>query len=212
MTCHGGCSPRCGAGDGSRSRPRALRRAARRRTGRPLDAPTDVAVSWRLLSRRQEPREKCRRLFPVSRGPGQLLPANAGEPVVLRPPLLLVTHTRMAKFGSEHGRTQRKARVHVEWPTRSIVASRLGPGCQVDRRASSDECRGIFRRQAGFGRRRGDHAVDPAKPQRVWVHWVLYNLPPTVRLLPQRVTNRDLPAGAGMGINDWRVIGFGSLR
>jgi CBS domain len=39
------------------------------------------------------------------------------------------------------------------WP------SRLGPGCQVDRRASSEECRGIFRRQAGFGRRRGDHAV-----------------------------------------------------
>jgi Raf kinase inhibitor-like YbhB/YbcL family protein len=46
-------------------------------------------------------------------------------------------------------------------------------------------------------------APDPAKPQRVWVHWVLYNLPPTVRLLPQGITNRDLPAGAGMGINDW---------
>jgi Phospholipid-binding protein len=55
-------------------------------------------------------------------------------------------------------------------------------------------------------------APDPAKPQRVRVHWVLYNLPPTVRLLPQGVTNRDLPAGAGMGINDWRVIGFSSLR
>src|SRR4029453_15750311 len=46
-------------------------------------------------------------------------------------------------------------------------------------------------------------APDPAKPQRVWVHWVLYNVPPTVRLLPQGVTSRDLPAGARMGINDW---------
>jgi Raf kinase inhibitor-like YbhB/YbcL family protein len=46
-------------------------------------------------------------------------------------------------------------------------------------------------------------APDPAKPQRVWVHWVLYNVPPTVRLLPQGVTSRDLPAGARMGVNDW---------
>jgi Raf kinase inhibitor-like YbhB/YbcL family protein len=46
-------------------------------------------------------------------------------------------------------------------------------------------------------------APDPAKPQRVWVHWVLYNVPPTVRMLPQGVTSRDLPAGARMGINDW---------
>jgi hypothetical protein len=53
-------------------------------------------------------------------------------------------------------------------------------------------------------------APDPAKPQRVWVHWVLYNLPTTTRSLPQAVTSVDrLPAGTRLGVNDWGKATYG---
>jgi Raf kinase inhibitor-like YbhB/YbcL family protein len=50
-------------------------------------------------------------------------------------------------------------------------------------------------------------APDPAAPKRVWVHWVLYNLPPTVTGLPEAVA--DLPAGTREGTNDWKRTGYG---
>jgi len=52
-------------------------------------------------------------------------------------------------------------------------------------------------------------APDPAAPQRTWVHWVLYNLPPTARGLPQGVTPAALPAGTKQGTNDWKRTGYG---
>jgi Raf kinase inhibitor-like YbhB/YbcL family protein len=52
-------------------------------------------------------------------------------------------------------------------------------------------------------------APDPAAPQRTWVHWVLYDLPPTARGLPQGVAPGTLPAGARQGTNDWRRTGYG---
>ncbi|HEX2530098.1 MAG TPA: YbhB/YbcL family Raf kinase inhibitor-like protein [Burkholderiaceae bacterium] len=52
-------------------------------------------------------------------------------------------------------------------------------------------------------------APDPAAPQRTWVHWVLYNLPPSAGGLPQHVAPRDLPSGAREGTNDWRRTGYG---
>jgi Raf kinase inhibitor-like YbhB/YbcL family protein len=45
-------------------------------------------------------------------------------------------------------------------------------------------------------------APDPAKPQRVWVHWVVYDLPPTATELP-RSAAEALPSGARHGNNDW---------
>jgi Raf kinase inhibitor-like YbhB/YbcL family protein len=50
-------------------------------------------------------------------------------------------------------------------------------------------------------------APDPAKPQRVYVHWVLYNLPPTATGLPEAVA--QLPAGTRDGKNDWGRTGYG---
>ena len=38
-------------------------------------------------------------------------------------------------------------------------------------------------------------APDPAAPQRTWVHWILYNIPPDASGLAQGVTPRALPAG-----------------
>jgi Raf kinase inhibitor-like YbhB/YbcL family protein len=52
-------------------------------------------------------------------------------------------------------------------------------------------------------------APDPKAPKMTWVHWVLYNLPPTARGLPQAVGGADLPAGTKQGTNDWKRTGYG---
>jgi Raf kinase inhibitor-like YbhB/YbcL family protein len=52
-------------------------------------------------------------------------------------------------------------------------------------------------------------APDPAAPKRVWVHWVLYNLPPTTKELPEGVRADALPAGTRVGKNDWGNAGYG---
>jgi len=52
-------------------------------------------------------------------------------------------------------------------------------------------------------------APDPRAPQRTWVHWVLYDIPPTARGLPEGVAAVDLPAGTREGTNDWKRTGYG---
>jgi Raf kinase inhibitor-like YbhB/YbcL family protein len=52
-------------------------------------------------------------------------------------------------------------------------------------------------------------APDPLAPKMTWVHWVLYNLPPTTQGLAQAVASRELPAGARQGTNDWKRTGYG---
>ncbi len=52
-------------------------------------------------------------------------------------------------------------------------------------------------------------APDPAAPQRVWAHWVLYNIPPDTTGLAPGVRAEDLPAGTLEGLNDWKRPGFG---
>jgi len=52
-------------------------------------------------------------------------------------------------------------------------------------------------------------APDPAAPKRVWVHWVVYNLPPTIRELPEGVGIDALPASTRVGKNDWGRAGYG---
>ena len=52
-------------------------------------------------------------------------------------------------------------------------------------------------------------APDPKAPQRVWVHWVLYNLPASAGGLEEGVAPDKLPEGTGQGKNDWNVTGYG---
>lgn len=52
-------------------------------------------------------------------------------------------------------------------------------------------------------------APDPAAPKTIWVHWVLYNLPPTATGLPRGVQRVDLPKGTKEGVNDWKRTGYG---
>ena len=52
-------------------------------------------------------------------------------------------------------------------------------------------------------------APDPNAPKMTWVHWVLYDIPPSVSELAEGVSRGDLPNGAHEGRNDWKKIGYG---
>jgi len=50
---------------------------------------------------------------------------------------------------------------------------------------------------------------DPDAPRGAFVHWVIYNLPPDTRRLPEDVPNeRTLPSGALQGKNGAGSIGY----
>jgi Raf kinase inhibitor-like YbhB/YbcL family protein len=48
-------------------------------------------------------------------------------------------------------------------------------------------------------------APDPKAPKTVWVHWVVFNLPPSAKGLPD---GGKLPAGAAEGMNDFKRMGW----
>lgn len=52
-------------------------------------------------------------------------------------------------------------------------------------------------------------APDPAAPQRIWVHWVLYNIPPTATGFREAIESDALPTGTLEGTNDWKRTGYG---
>jgi len=53
-------------------------------------------------------------------------------------------------------------------------------------------------------------ADDPDAPGTTWVHWVVYNIPPTARGLPEAVPpDRQLPDGMRQGVTDFGRIGYG---
>lgn len=51
-------------------------------------------------------------------------------------------------------------------------------------------------------------APDPRAPKTTWVHWVLYNIPPTAKGLLEGVASNALPPGTLEGINDWKATGY----
>jgi len=50
-------------------------------------------------------------------------------------------------------------------------------------------------------------APDPEKPKMVWKHWLLYDLPPTSKGLPEGAGK--LPSGTRQGTNSWKKTGYG---
>ena len=52
-------------------------------------------------------------------------------------------------------------------------------------------------------------APDPAKPQRVYVHWVVYNLTPSTTSLGENASKGGMPSGAVQGKNDWGKAEYG---
>ncbi len=52
-------------------------------------------------------------------------------------------------------------------------------------------------------------APDPSAPKMTWVHWVLYNLPPSSKGIGEGVEAGALPPGSISGLNDWKREGYG---
>lgn len=52
-------------------------------------------------------------------------------------------------------------------------------------------------------------APDPKAPKRTYVHWVVYNLPPDCKQLPEDSAAHGLPPPAHHGINDWGKTIYG---
>lgn len=52
-------------------------------------------------------------------------------------------------------------------------------------------------------------APDPKAPKRVFIHWVLYNIPPETSGLAPAIRPEQLPAGTREGLNDWGRTGYG---
>lgn len=51
---------------------------------------------------------------------------------------------------------------------------------------------------------------DPDAPAGTWVHWVLYDIPPGERGLPEGIPHdATLPSGARQGMNDFKKVGYG---
>jgi len=51
---------------------------------------------------------------------------------------------------------------------------------------------------------------DPDAPGKTWVHWVLYNLPPSTRRLPEAFpSDEERPDGARQGTTDFGRVGYG---
>lgn len=52
-------------------------------------------------------------------------------------------------------------------------------------------------------------APDPAAPQMTWVHWLLYNIPPSATALAEDAARKGLPPGTRAGTNDWQRTAYG---
>jgi Raf kinase inhibitor-like YbhB/YbcL family protein len=52
-------------------------------------------------------------------------------------------------------------------------------------------------------------APDPKAPQRVWVHWVVYNLPAETKSLTENAAKAGLPQGTVVGLNDFEKTEYG---
>jgi Raf kinase inhibitor-like YbhB/YbcL family protein len=51
-------------------------------------------------------------------------------------------------------------------------------------------------------------APDPRQPLMVWVHWVLYNIPPEMNGLAEAIAPAALLPGTREGRNDWNHTGY----
>lgn len=51
---------------------------------------------------------------------------------------------------------------------------------------------------------------DPDAPLGTWDHWILFNIPPTIRSLSEGVSAEAVVVGIGMhGLNSWKRLGYG---
>lgn len=51
-------------------------------------------------------------------------------------------------------------------------------------------------------------APDPEAPKQIWVHWVVYNIPPQIASLPEGARRETLPSVVREGLNDASGVGY----
>jgi len=51
-------------------------------------------------------------------------------------------------------------------------------------------------------------APDPKAPTRVWAHWLVYNMPPDTKGLPEDASRTGLPQGAVTGLSDRKQASY----
>ena len=51
-------------------------------------------------------------------------------------------------------------------------------------------------------------APDPKAPKRVWAHWLVYNLPPDTKDLPEDASRSGLPKGTVTGLSDRKQAAY----
>ena len=51
-------------------------------------------------------------------------------------------------------------------------------------------------------------APDPDAPRGIWVHWVLYDMSPDIKGLPEGIRAEKLSQDKQQGLNDWKHIGY----
>ena len=52
-------------------------------------------------------------------------------------------------------------------------------------------------------------APDPNAPRMTWVHWVVYDIPPSTTSLGEGASGESLPRGTKEGLNDWKKATYG---
>ncbi len=52
-------------------------------------------------------------------------------------------------------------------------------------------------------------APDPKNPRMVWVHWILYNIPPDINELEEGFEKTKAAFKVEQGLNDWKRTGYG---
>lgn len=52
-------------------------------------------------------------------------------------------------------------------------------------------------------------APSPDAPKMVWIHWVLFNIPPNAKGLKEAIRDNELPNGTKIGTNSWQKQSYG---
>lgn len=52
-------------------------------------------------------------------------------------------------------------------------------------------------------------APDPKAPKMVWIHWILFNIPPDAKGIKEAVKDAELPKGTKIGTNSWKKQSYG---
>ncbi|HOT46361.1 MAG TPA: YbhB/YbcL family Raf kinase inhibitor-like protein [Spirochaetota bacterium] len=130
--------------------------------------------------------------------------------MVGRPVYLLLSFLFMFSVLNFAKETNSKQRGGAVMGTISVTSTAFKEGGMIPRKYTCDD-RDLSPQIAWTGVPAGAKSIalicdDPDAPVGTWVHWVMFNIPATVKELPEGAAT---PAGAKLGINDFRKLPYG---